>query len=322
MQKYLGAFGRWKRWAEAHQDVPSFPVQDIHLALYLQHLGESVESKSAIEEAVYALDWLHGVAGLGPVGSSPIVQATLAGLRRALAQPKVRKEPVTAEMLQAMVASVGVDPSLSQVRLLAICLVAFAGFLRCDELLKLRCSDVSFSAESMVLKINSSKTDQYRQGESLLIARTGQCTCPVEMMERYFVMGGISSGSDETLFRGIVHTKQGEKLRASGGISYTRLRELLLAKIAELGMAPKLFGMHSLRAGGATAAANAGVNDCMFKRHGRWRSESAKDGYVKDSVVRRLSVSKQLGILSVPFFVYLLYMVYIVAMHIQSVPYQ
>ena len=85
VQKYLGAFGRWKRWAEAHQDVPSFPVQDIHLALYLQHLGESVESKSAVEEAVYALDWLHGVAGLGPLGSTPIVQATLAGLRRALA---------------------------------------------------------------------------------------------------------------------------------------------------------------------------------------------------------------------------------------------
>ena len=54
--------------------------------------------------------------------------------------------------------------------------------------------------------------------------------------------------------------------------------------------------MHSLRAGRATAAANAGVNDRMFKRHGRWRSESAKDGYVKDSVERRLSVSKQLGI--------------------------
>ena len=56
------------------------------------------------------------------------------------------------------------------------------------------------------------------------------------------------------------------------------------------------FGMHSLRAGGATAAANAGVPDRLFKRHGRWRSESAKDCYVKDSVDSRLSVSKSLGI--------------------------
>ena len=37
-KKYLGAFQRWKTWAEARRGVPSFPVQDIHLVLYLQHL--------------------------------------------------------------------------------------------------------------------------------------------------------------------------------------------------------------------------------------------------------------------------------------------
>ena len=62
-----------------------------------------------------------------------------------------------------------------------------------------------------------------------------------------------------------------------------RARELLLEKIKSIGMDPALFGMHSLRAGGATAAANAGAPDRLFKRHGRWKSESAKDGYVKDS---------------------------------------
>ena len=42
---------------------------------------------------------------------------------------------------------------------------------------------------------------------------------------------------------------------------------------------PKI-GTHSLRSGGASAAANAGVPDRLFKRHGRWLSDSAKDGYV------------------------------------------
>ena len=51
-------------------------------------------------------------------------------------------------------------------------------------------------------------------------------------------------------------------------------------------------GTRSLRSGGATAAANAGVPDRLFKRHGRWASESAKDGYVQDSLSPRLSVSK------------------------------
>ena len=55
-------------------------------------------------------------------------------------------------------------------------------------------------------------------------------------------------------------------------------------------------GTHSLRSGGATAAANAGVLDRLFKRHSRWASESATDGYVPDSLSSRLSVSKVLGI--------------------------
>ena len=55
-------------------------------------------------------------------------------------------------------------------------------------------------------------------------------------------------------------------------------------------------GTHSHRRGGATAAANAGIPDRLFKRHDRWASESAKDGYVQDSLSSRLSVSKALGI--------------------------
>ena len=34
-----------------------------------------------------------------------------------------------------------------------------------------------------------------------------------------------------------------------------------------LGFPSRLFGLHSLRSGGATAAANAGVNDRLFKVH-------------------------------------------------------
>ena len=40
------------------------------------------------------------------------------------------------------------------------------------------------------------------------------------------------------------------------------------------------YGLHGLRARGASAAANNGVPDRLFKRHGRWQSENAKDGYI------------------------------------------
>ena len=74
------------------------------------------------------------------------------------------------------------------------------------------------------------------------------------------------------------------------------MRELFLGKLSELGLDLKQFGLHTLRAGGATAAAKAGVPDRLFKRHGRWKPESAKDGYVEDSVAARMAVSKSLDL--------------------------
>ena len=56
------------------------------------------------------------------------------------------------------------------------------------------------------------------------------------------------------------------------------------------------FSTHSLRTGGASAAVNAGVADRVFKRHGRWKSVSAKNGYINDNLESRLSVSQRLGI--------------------------
>ena len=83
-------------------------------------------------------------------------------------------------------------PSLTEVRLLA-----FAGFLRCDELIKLRCSDISFNAEGMRVSIKSSKTDQYRDGDEVVIAHTGTPTCPVNMMTCYFDMARLTVQSSE-----------------------------------------------------------------------------------------------------------------------------
>ncbi|KAL5502122.1 hypothetical protein EMCRGX_G008846 [Ephydatia muelleri] len=41
-KKYLGALQRWKTWAEARQGVPNFPVHELHLVLYMQHLSEKL----------------------------------------------------------------------------------------------------------------------------------------------------------------------------------------------------------------------------------------------------------------------------------------
>lgn len=106
------------------------------------------------------------------------------------------------------------------------------------------------------------------------------------MMKKYFHMGGLHQTPKECVLRGISVTKEGEHLRKTVSFSYTRLRELLLNKISQLGYDPKEFGMHSLQAGGATAAANAAVSDTLFRRHGSWKLESAKDGYINKIQLR------------------------------------
>lgn len=51
------------------------------------------------------------------------------------------------------------------------------------------------------------------------------------------------------------------------------------------------FPANPMQVGGA---ANSGVGERVFQRHERWKSVSPKDGYVKDTVTSRISVSKSI----------------------------
>ena len=84
--------------------------------------------------------------------------------------------------------------------------------------------------------------------------------------------------------------------KANKKLNYSRARECIVKKLKLV--APELdLGIHSLRASGASTAANAeGVNEKCLKRHGRWKTDVAKDGYIKDSLSKKLSISKTLNL--------------------------
>ena len=75
-----------------------------------------------------------------------------------------------------------------------------------------------------------------------------------------------------------------------------RSKKLWLNSVVNLRFHNSSYGLRSLRSGGASAAANAGISDRLFKRHGHWKSDRAKDGYVKDDIIPLLSVSRSLGL--------------------------
>ena len=60
-----------------------------------------------------------------------------------------------------------------------------------------------------------------------------------------------------------------------------------------------MYGLHSLRSVGITAAVRNKTNlipERLLKIHGRWKSDSAKDMYVEESLENRLHVTKCLSL--------------------------
>ena len=104
--------------------------------------------------------------------------------------------PLTVSQLEQLVASKADSvASLYNIRSVVICLLAFADFLRFDELAKLVRSVVKIENDMLKLFIQISKTDQYRDGAWIVVASSRKATCPVAMMNHYLDRAGLSCDS-------------------------------------------------------------------------------------------------------------------------------
>ena len=114
---------------------------------------------------------------------------------------------------------------------------------------------------------------------------------------------GISFESNLPLFRPLIYFKKSNSysLRSSK-LSYSRCREVfkhIKSCIKKLGLDPKCYGLHSLRSGGITSVVHHSgnsISDRLWKLHGRWKTDAAKDMYVHEDVHKRLEITKYLGI--------------------------
>ena len=192
VKKYSGAFSRWKRWATSKPGLEVFPAKPFQVALYLNFLARSATTSAPVEEAVNALSWAHQLAVVEDPTVHSLVRQVLAGTKRILPHRTVKKEPITAEILQKLYDnSVSSEADLSVIRTMAICLLGYAGFFRFSELASLRECDVKFYDDHLEVFVESSKTDLFRDGAWVPIARTYSDICPVSMLERYMKLGEI-----------------------------------------------------------------------------------------------------------------------------------
>ena len=297
LKTYNQGFRAWKHWSRCYPGVDTLPIKGLHFAFFVTSVVQQNGKFGKIEQAFYGVNWLHKVLGLPNPCDSPLVRNVKEAAKRILKKPKVKKCPIRPHHLESLVNQFADTENLLSIRILAIALLSYAGFLRYDEVSRVKRNNIHFEKTYLKLFLESSKTDQEGDGDTVYIARTGRSTCPFNMLRKYLRIAGIESSDSNYIFRPSVRTKAGHRLKnVSKPISYSTARDTVMAAVESIGLDRNLFGLHSFRRGGATEAAKRGVSDRLFKKHGRWSTDNAKDGYVSEDIEARLSVSRKLGI--------------------------
>ncbi|XP_068716917.1 integrase/recombinase xerD homolog [Montipora capricornis] len=237
------------------------------------------------------------MAGIPSPTDNPIVEAVRSASKRILGTAILNsKEPISSSVTHDIISSSNLENSV-ELRNITLYVLSFAGFFRFDDVSRIRRNDIFFNEVFMVIKVPKSKNDQLRRGDKVIISVLPSPACPVKLLKKYLPKFKIPPDSRDLIFRPISKGKDSCKLIAPDKpISYSTMRQAFRRDLKTIGADPSKFELHSLRSGGATMAANSGVSDRVFQRHGRWKSTKAKDIYVDDDLDQRLSVSKFLGL--------------------------
>ena len=278
-------------------NISLLPAKPVHVAIYLQHVLESTNSSSSVDTAFYAIKWAHEIVGV----ASPTDNQVVSRVREAAKRILGLEDPIGKSLYQLKSSKkLWKEPIYPISCSLETCVCTcypMRVFSRSGEVFNIRMSNIRFYEGFMIIKVDKSKTDQLRQGDEVVIAQSEGNVCPVFLRKEYLKKLDISPDSSEFIFRPLVTTKSSYKLlKVDKHISYAAFRSQLTKRLQSIVPYPSVYGTHSFRSGGASRAANSGVSDRVFQRHGRWKSVAAKDGYVKDDMASRLAVSKSLGL--------------------------
>ena len=255
-------------WCAA-RGLAALPASAETASSFLADEAASGRAVSTVMRRAAAIRYAHMLAGAEPPTGSPLVTATLGGIRNVHKTAPRRRRAAGAELVKAMAARC---PSTRRgLRDRAVVLLGFAGAFRRSELAALDCSDIAEEADGLRVTIRSSKTDREGRGVELAIPRGG--VCPVGAVALWRQAAGIETGP---LFRPI--DRWG---RLGGAALSPHAMGDIVKRLAEAcGEDPEGFGGHSLRAGWITEAAGLGREPFAIAGHAR-QAIATTQGYVR-----------------------------------------
>ena len=119
------------------------------------------------------------------------------------------------------------------------------------------CSDILLGQRYMTINIKSSRTDPFREGMTLYIAKSGRSVCTVNAMCRY-----------------LRYRKKRPLFKFKDGTYLTRqtVTSTIRAALEYHGKEVNRYSLHSFRIGAASTAAEVSLPDSLIKSLGRWHS--------------------------------------------------
>jgi integrase len=247
---YLSDLAHFEAWGG---QIPATPET---IAEYLVAHAD-VLSVATLNRRLAALAKVHRSRGFSNPTTVEVVKATLGGLKRIKGTAQRQATPLIKEDLLMILETMGSRPK--DVRDRALLLLGFAGGFRRSELIGLNCDDLVPVRQGLEVIIRRSKTDQSGAGRKIGIPHGRGKWCPVAAVQEWLAVSGIAEGA---VFRSIDRHQRIALRRLSGEAVCSVVRE----RVQAIGINPGEYSGHSLRAGLATSAAQAGVSSWKIRQ--------------------------------------------------------
>ncbi len=267
-------------WCETYS-AASLPAAPDTVAAYLTDLAQRCK--------VATIQRRYAAAGLESPTRSAIVRLTMQGIRRTHAPMQIVRKvrPAVTSIIYKLVDPLGT--SLIDQRDRALILLGFAGAFRHSELAQLLFTDISETEDGLRVRLRHSKTDQEGEGFVKGIPYGHEHkTCPVRAWKAWKEAAGITDG---LAFRSITrHSKLGVSL------SDRAVAEIIKRRAKAAGLEYQEFSGHSLRAGLATAAAQAGVSERVIAKQTGHKSLPVLRGYIREGSLFTENAAAKVGL--------------------------
>lgn len=278
--------------------VSAVPVAPHTLACFIQFMARHIRSYQTLCSLVSHVRLLHACFGIDFHPTQYLeVRCVLAGLRRIRCVPPSPKLPITPQILLKWHSLIDWSDQL-QLVCWTMFLVAFFSFLRKSNLIPdtlkqveqnhghfLRRKDILLLTDSALLKISSSKTDNFGENMSFipLAAAPNNPLCPVQALKR-MVLQIPAKPSDPAFMVPLA----GGQLKP---LTYPVASVVLKFFAGKSGLELNRYSTHSFRRGGCSFAHEIGLDSDSLKIHGMWKSV-AYQNYLKPTFAKKLNVSK------------------------------